>query len=321
VLVITLLLAIATIGVGATSPAAAQGDYVGVWQGHEIGNGVDGGLMVFAIDEDDQGNIQWFMYHENAWVCEGSPGDPMGSGAWFGRGQRVSSTQLLLPWDRVWCLDGHWHDDSRGKAFDLRLENGSLVNHDPDVYVQPGDGWVGTPVCDPTDGSSGTIWGTDGDDIINGTKGPDIICGLEGDDKIWGRNGDDIVIGGPGDDELYGNNGIEILWGGLGADILYGGFHTDGVFGHDGDDEVRPQAGHDYGYGGNGADALDGFFGHDRLEGGPGDDDAWGRNGNDDLLGGTGDDFLSGGAGGGDSADGEDGRDTCNAETEANCEF
>jgi Ca2+-binding RTX toxin-like protein len=323
---VVVVLAVIALGLVAVAPAGAQGYYVGIWHGPKNPPGDDGngpyglsGDLTFAIDEDDSGNLVFFAYDSEHDDCSGAPG------AVFGRGETDDSVpegiRYSLSWDGVYCLDGTFHS-SPGSRFLLWADpNTGYVQLSPETHGN----WWGYPLCDP-DGEyvpegMNVVWGTDDDDTINGTKGPDVICAGKGDDRIWGRGGDDIVVGGDGADELYGNNGMDILWGGLGNDALYGGFHTDGVFGGDGDDEVKPQASADFGYGGYGADALDGFFGHDRLEGGPGDDDVWGRNGNDLLLGGTGNDFLSGGTGSNDTADGEDGRDTCNAETETNCEF
>ena len=43
--------------------------------------------------------------------------------------------------------------------------------------------------------------GTDGDDTLDGTPGPDVICGLGGDDVLSGGDGDTLV-GGPGNDRF-----------------------------------------------------------------------------------------------------------------------
>jgi Ca2+-binding RTX toxin-like protein len=322
----TALLTVAALGVTTSAPADTPQWQVGIWHGAKNQPGDDGygpyglsGDLILVTDEDDAGNQLFFALDTEADDCGGTPG------AMFGRAVRAASgedNRFHLEWDRMYCMDGTWHD-APGSYFAVwsQTEPAPHMQLDPSTHGN----WWGWAVCDPDSEyvpeGMNIIWGSNADDTIRGTKGPDVIHGGDGNDTIRGGNGEDIVCGGAGDDTLYGNNGLDILWGEDGADVLYGGIHTDGVFGGDGDDEVRPQAGHDYGYGGYGADALDGFFGHDRLEGGPGDDDAWGRNGNDLLLGGTGDDFLSGGAGANDTADGEDGRDTCNAETETDCEF
>jgi hypothetical protein len=314
-----LLLAVAAVGVSAATPAAAQNAPIGVWQGFDD---ADGSVVNVAVDEDDAGNVVFFLYDSSSEHCGQQPATA------FGRGRQPDTANPLwhVYHDGVYCLDGTFVA-LQDAYFELILEpNGLVLNVlTPEQASGQEPGGVQTYlVCVPdlpVPEGVNVIMGTAQADTITGTKGPDLICGFGGDDTIRGLSGDDIIIGDLGEDEVYGNNGIDILWGGPDDDVLYGGFHTDGVFGNCGNDEVRPQAGHDFGYGGNLDDMLDGYWGHDRLEGGPGDDDAWGRNGNDVLLGGTGDDFLSGGDGPRDTADGEDGRDTCNAETEANCEF
>lgn len=70
------------------------------------------------------------------------------------------------------------------------------------------------PVC--------TIYGTDEDDILNGTPGPDVICALRGDDRIAAYEGDDVIIGGDGDDTIYGGPGTDRLFGSAGRDRLLG---------------------------------------------------------------------------------------------------
>jgi Ca2+-binding RTX toxin-like protein len=318
---LTVLLAIAAVGVSASGPAAAQNVPLGVWQGVDA---TDGSVVTMVVDEDDVGNAIFFAYDSVSEHCSGQQ-------AAFGRGWQPDPANPLwhVHYDGVYCLDGTFVP-LQDEYYELTLDGGIVLNVlTPEQASGQEPGGVQTfPLCRPDIDVEFELppgWtlieGTDGPDTINASKGNNIICGYGGNDRIWGRGGDDIVIGDLGDDELYGNNGIDILWGGPGKDVLYGGFHTDGVFGNCDEDEVRPQAGHDFGYGGNEDDILDGFFGHDRLEGGPGDDDAWGRNGNDFLLGGSGDDFLSGGAGPRDVIDGEAGSDTCNAETETNCEF
>src|SRR3954447_22801404 len=45
---------------------------------------------------------------------------------------------------------------------------------------------------------SGTIAGTNGNDVIRGSDGPDTISGRNGDDVICGLGGADTLDGGPG---------------------------------------------------------------------------------------------------------------------------
>lgn len=69
---------------------------------------------------------------------------------------------------------------------------------------------------------SGTIDGTNGDDVIVGSDAADSIHGKGGNDKLCGGAGDDKLGGGPGDDQLDGGAGNDDLDGGPGNDTLLG---------------------------------------------------------------------------------------------------
>ena len=137
---------------------------------------------------------------------------------------------------------------------------------------------------------TGDIDGTENDDTITPTSGPnntpyadgdgDNVDGGDGtDDYIDAKGGNDIVDGGQGNDIIHGGTGNDILNGGVGDDTLDGG---------SGNDLLR---------GDTGNDSLKGGDGQDDLQGGDGDDSLDGGDGNDVLDGGTGADTLTGGAG------------------------
>ena len=85
------------------------------------------------------------------------------------------------------------------------------------------------------------IFGTDGNDLLEGMPGADdIIFGYDGNDALNGLDGNDTLYGNRGNDTLDGGEGNDILWGGKDADIVMGG------------------GGNDYLEGGFGADMLDG---------------------------------------------------------------
>lgn len=161
--------------------------------------------------------------------------------------------------------------------------------------AQPSEAW---PVCFDL---PATIVGTEGDDVLFGTPGPDVIVGGDGNDVIRARGGDDFVCGGDGDDTIYGA---------VGADYLDG---------EAGDDKISGRGGADWIDGGPGQDLINGGGGDDWINGGDGDDSVFGRGGNDRLTGvdgqdrmrgGSGDDVIVGGAGA-DSTRGGPGSDTC----------
>jgi Ca2+-binding RTX toxin-like protein len=58
---------------------------------------------------------------------------------------------------------------------------------------------------------SGSITGTEGDDLILGGSSMDMIDGLGGDDCIVGGGGDDQITGGGGTDICIGGPGIDTL--------------------------------------------------------------------------------------------------------------
>jgi len=108
---------------------------------------------------------------------------------------------------------------------------------------------------------TGTIQGTDGDDVIIGDDGFNNIF----------RNGgfDRICSGGDGDwIESQADDGHIWVKGGAGGDLIYGS---------DEDDRL---------YGGDGRDTLVGTGGNDELHGDAGDDRLQGEAGNDELNGG-----------------------------------
>ena len=74
--------------------------------------------------------------------------------------------------------------------------------------------------------------GTNRNDVLSGTPGPDAFLLLGGDDRALGLGGNDAFcgaagrdteIGGPGRDRAYGDTGKDRLLGGPGNDLLSGG--------------------------------------------------------------------------------------------------
>ena len=192
--------------------------------------------------------------------------------------------------------------------------------------------------------SSEDVYGSEDDDIIEGTElrdriygaaGNDQISGLQGGDYLFGGSDNDHLDGGDGDDGLYGGSGIDVLVGGNGNDTLDGGSGADALFGGRGDDTYviddvgdsieeqadegrdRVRAAFDYTLGSNveDLDLLDdavsgtGNSSDNRITGNSANNDIFGLSGNDALTGGAGDDNLNGGSGN-DVLQGGSGRDT-----------
>jgi len=177
------------------------------------------------------------------------------------------------------------------------------------------------PTCS---GSTPTITGTSGDDVLVGTPGDDVIVGRGGDDTIDGRGGNDIIIGGAGDDTIRGGNGDDLICGNKGVDTLSGNGGADRISGSSGADIISGGGGDDVLFGGSDADQISGNAGADTISGGAdddqlngqgdndvmfgdggadviqgrgGNDELWGSGGADEIRGGEGDDFIAGGAG------------------------
>lgn len=162
------------------------------------------------------------------------------------------------------------------------------------------------------------ILGTRGNDTINAKGGNDIVCaqggndtidGGSGNDAIYAGNGNDVVNGGTGDDLLRGQNGNDVVNGGAGRDNVHGNNGNDTVNGGDGNDYVSGQDGKDTVTGGAGNDTLNGGGEADILKGGSGNDLLNGNAFGDTLQGGVGNDTLNGGDGP-DDLRGEQGNDT-----------
>jgi Ca2+-binding RTX toxin-like protein len=143
--------------------------------------------------------------------------------------------------------------------------------------------------------------GTDGDDTVVLTGGPDFYDGGAGNDSIEGGLGKDDLFGGAGNDTLFGGDGDDDLAGGAGEDYAYGGAGQDHLEGGADKDRMAGGDGNDFLEGNGGNDRLFGNDGNDILLGGdnaPGTQEfLYGGNGNDLIIGGAGADYAYGGSG------------------------
>lgn len=154
------------------------------------------------------------------------------------------------------------------------------------------------------------IFGTAGNDSINGTNGNDLIITFEGNDNVNSGNGRDCVILGDGVDRANTGNGQDIVLGEAGIDTINSGNDADIVFAGDDNDRVDAGVGNDTVHGDAGNDSLNGGAGNDSVMGDLGDDQLDGSSGNDSLIGGEGQDVT----------DGSSGSDSCSAESKMRCE-
>jgi Tol biopolymer transport system component len=70
------------------------------------------------------------------------------------------------------------------------------------------------------------IIGTDGPNVLRGGDGEDMLNGMEGPDDIYGGDDRDFLYGKGGYDELYGDGGRDYLDGGDEDDDCYSGYQT-----------------------------------------------------------------------------------------------
>lgn len=103
------------------------------------------------------------------------------------------------------------------------------------------------------------IFGSFGDDKIDGKGGNDLIIDLFGDDVIAGGAGHDTVIAGFGDDIVSGGLGDDSLYGNAGADVIIGNKGDDRMFGGSGDDKLVWNNG-------DGSDLMVGGYGDDLVQ-------------------------------------------------------
>jgi len=135
-------------------------------------------------------------------------------------------------------------------------------------------------------GSRSSLFGGDGDDVINARSGDG--------NYLRGDAGNDSILGAAGFDDINGNQGNDTVHGGAGDDWTVGGKDNDQLFGDAGNDIVWGNLGNDTLDGGDGADQVRGGQGDDVLDGGAGNDFVSGDRGNDTISGGLGADLFHG---------------------------
>ena len=123
------------------------------------------------------------------------------------------------------------------------------------------------------------IYGTEGDDNIEGTAQQEAVFGYGGNDTIYTRQGDDLVYGGDGNDIIDTCEGNDVIYGEAGDDTINSGAGDDIVYGGDGNDIITNSGGNDY---------IDGGAGDDTIK-----STAISSNSTDEtLVGGTGNDYF-----------------------------
>ena len=163
--------------------------------------------------------------------------------------------------------------------------------------------FFGTPeddiitVVTPGDGTSYSLDGALGNDVIEGgnaqdsllgNQGNDTLLGSQGNDTLFGMEGNDSIIPGGGNDLIFANQGNDIFFTSEGNDTVYGGQDNDSIiggtnsiaFGNLGNDTISMAVGSTL-FGGQGNDSLEGLGGNQILSGDKGQDTLRGGGGSD----------------------------------------
>ncbi|KKL55185.1 hypothetical protein LCGC14_2257940, partial [marine sediment metagenome] len=151
--------------------------------------------------------------------------------------------------------------------------------------------------CPEPESHYNIIYGTEGNDRIDGTHRDDLIFGYGGNDIITGDYGNDCIYGGEGNDTISGEYGNDTLRGGYGDDHILGNEGNDSIYGGNGEDDISGNEGNDYVSGGGDDDTIYGNEGNDYLNGAGGNDYIKGNEGDDNIHGNQGDDYLFAGTG------------------------
>jgi Ca2+-binding RTX toxin-like protein len=114
--------------------------------------------------------------------------------------------------------------------------------------------------------------GTGGNDVLQGTNGPDTINGGSGGDDIYGYGGNDTLTGGNNNDDIFGGAGNDTIDGNVNNDEIYGGSGNDTIHGNDNADTIYGGSGNDTMFGDDNVDTLIGGYGADTMNGGTNND-------------------------------------------------
>jgi Ca2+-binding RTX toxin-like protein len=103
------------------------------------------------------------------------------------------------------------------------------------------------------------------DSLIGGGSGNDSLFGTDGNDRIQGLGGNDTLFGSEGVNNLQGGDGNDIIYGGSQRDTIFAGSGNDTIYASEGNNAVFGDSGNDTIYSGSGNDFIDGGIGNDTL--------------------------------------------------------
>ncbi len=102
-----------------------------------------------------------------------------------------------------------------------------------------------------------TVFGTGGNDDLDGTSAREVFCTFGGRDHIHAGGGNDVIFAGAGNDVIEVHSGADRVYAGAGNDLIDGGSGRDTIFGGSGRDTIRVRDGlRDLVDGGPGRDAA-----------------------------------------------------------------
>ena len=242
-------------------------------------------------------------------------GDGLDRAAFFGAATGVHVSLLL---------QGGPQDTGDGIDWLYEFEHLSGTKHDDSLIGDAGDNWLWGDVSGedtPTGGGNDSLYGGDGDDLLDAGTGNHVLFGQSGFDSVtvFGNGTDTLgavkldlnIQSGFAQDTGQGImhlKGIENLSGSIHGDELIGNDKGNILAGRDGDDQLVGNGGADqlWGDGAVRINAPVGTSGDIILEtqsldldgnNADGDDVISGNGGADFILGGNGGDTLSGGSG------------------------
>ena len=193
---------------------------------------------------------------EGEWRWVGGPDD--GNMFWLGAAAGSTQNGYYENWN------GGEPNDWGGNEDAAEMNNGGGWNDQGATTSQDSiiewEGSLLLTVPDDDAGTTNTLNGDAGDDIINGAEGDDTINGGADNDTIDGAGGDDIINGDDGDDVIDTGDGANTVNGGNGDDTIDGGGGNDTLNGNADNDDIEGALGNDIINGGDGDDILSGDY-------------------------------------------------------------
>lgn len=193
-----------------------------------IDNMIVASTWIAASDRDVEGEWDWIE------------GPETGTQFWQGTGSGSGGAAVGGAYEN-WNGAGEPNDFGSGEDYAEIRTNGvwnDITATQTRDYVIEWEGASLYTVATSDSGTTNTLDGGSGDDMIYGADGVDIISGGDGVDTVTGGDANDQINGGDGDDDLSGDAGNDTIYGDNDNDIINGGIGDDTLYGGDGNDTV-----------------------------------------------------------------------------------